>query len=324
MNITDYAAEFVRLHPEQMGSPFSSWMLSHIEDPAVFEAMKKLPPNVQTALAAWTKPIDSLKAWRESLSSRVETGNMPTQAEANKWVTQATKGMITSTPLSIRPDTAVALLTTIALKDEWDTPLSVSPADPNTFGLERMAVINKLTKLRTPYGPILLSEVRGQHVRVSFALGASQMSPLDVGLAHLTGGQPEDMSVDDLDFLIREHRGTKDFALVPCWKAKSTFSILSDPGMSALGHKLIQFLPPEWLPADVEAKQTAVAEFNQYGISAAAVSMMAICCGCAMRPSVMRHHTTFDRPFSVVIWADEIPLFTGWVTEPMEPPLSRD
>lgn len=90
------------------------------------------PPALRAAIAVWARAGDAseeLSAWVRGLPSQVQSGFMPTQAEADAWAQRETGGLIGSFPLQIDALTRVVLASALATKVSWEAPFGIVAAD---------------------------------------------------------------------------------------------------------------------------------------------------------------------------------------------------
>ena len=125
---------------------------------------------------------------------------------------------------------------------------------------------------------------------------------------------------------------------LPAWKEElSTLDLLAHPefGYGAARDALIAIFPPHPEGYEARAAQATTATYDRHGFRATSVSSLLMYIGAAMpRPKtdhgLHRHvDARFARPFAVVAVADApggmthpwrgVPMFSAWVTRPMEP-----
>jgi hypothetical protein len=90
------------------------------------------PPALKVALAAWVAVDDAtsdLSSWVRSLPRQVESGFMPSSAEADAWAERETLGLIREFPMEIDELTRVVLASALATKVSWEVPFEVVPAE---------------------------------------------------------------------------------------------------------------------------------------------------------------------------------------------------
>ncbi|MGH2893248.1 MAG: serpin family protein, partial [Solirubrobacteraceae bacterium] len=89
------------------------------------------PPALEAALAVWVAVDDAtveLASWEQRLPRQVESGSMPSQAEADAWAERETLGLIRNFPLEIDELTRIVLASALATKVSWEVPFGVVPA----------------------------------------------------------------------------------------------------------------------------------------------------------------------------------------------------
>lgn len=89
------------------------------------------PPALKAAVAVWVAVADAtdeLSSWVRGLPDEVQSGFMPTQAEADAWADRETLGLIRRFPLKIDERTRIVLASALATKVSWEVPFDVVPA----------------------------------------------------------------------------------------------------------------------------------------------------------------------------------------------------
>lgn len=310
-------------------------------------------PAVSAAAAAWADPgLTGLAPWLATLPDTVETGAIPTRAQADEWARDHTFGLIEKFPIS--PDNILILLASaLATRVTWLEPFELAAAPelrgPWSTRLSRV--------LRTPRGHAgqrryITDTARAGRVAVHAALadGLEVTSVIadasvaaadvlaaahEVVLARAEPGGTTQVSLFDLPlgdhplWTITEEqasaRGERLDALLPAWHAESTHELLSVPGLGFdVAGAILQRLAD--VTDGIDAKQTAVARYTRYGFEAAAVTGLAIPASAVMRqPGPFRTGTVrFGHPYAVVAAAsgpsgspwNGLPVFAAWITEP--------
>jgi hypothetical protein len=90
------------------------------------------PPALRAAIAVWVRARDAsagLAAWVRGLPPQVQSGFMPTQAEADAWARRETLELIRSFPLQIDELTRVVLASALATRVSWSSPFGVVAAE---------------------------------------------------------------------------------------------------------------------------------------------------------------------------------------------------
>jgi len=88
-------------------------------------------PLVGCGAALWHRVgQDSARfaAWRTSLPSEIETGDIPSQEALDAWAELHTRGLINEFPLTITPQTVLVMATALATKVSWDRPFDLIDA----------------------------------------------------------------------------------------------------------------------------------------------------------------------------------------------------
>jgi hypothetical protein len=80
------------------------------------------PEALHAGIALWVAVDDAtaeLSSWTRGLPGEVESGFMPSQAEADAWADHATLGLIRRFPMEIDADTRIVLASALATKVTW-------------------------------------------------------------------------------------------------------------------------------------------------------------------------------------------------------------
>src|ERR1700744_5071700 len=89
------------------------------------------PTALHAAIALWVAVDDAtadLSAWTRGLPDEIESGFMPTPAQADAWAARETLGLIRHFPAKIDKDTRIVLASALATKVKWEVPFDVVPA----------------------------------------------------------------------------------------------------------------------------------------------------------------------------------------------------
>jgi hypothetical protein len=379
--VTDCVARYAgRLHAavgdrHHVASPLGAWLLLALAAPAsagddretlsavlgcdadvaagaAAELLADPHPLVAAAAAVWTAReytgTPDFRRWLAGLPAAVTTGDLPDQADLDRWAREHTFGLIDRFPV----DTSLAYLalaTALATKVSWATPFQLAPASSLGAGSVWASQLDRV--LRTPTGPgvrghvqfiagtpdigdvivhaatavgglVVVSVGALPEVRAERVLGLAH----DLGIRQATGERVERRELADVPlgegplWLLREGMAESDScsALLPAWSASSRHD-LTDP---ALGFAVAKRgLVPGTDPWD--AKQAAMAKYSRTGFEAAAVTAMVVALG-AHFPAPRRHaELRFGHPFAVVALVQDdsspwhgLPVFSAWVTEP--------
>ncbi len=90
------------------------------------------PPAAATAVALWVDAAEqtqTLLDWRKGLPLQVETGSLPSQAEADAWVQRHTLGLMKHFPVQMSDLPRLVLASVLATKVTWARPMDVVAAD---------------------------------------------------------------------------------------------------------------------------------------------------------------------------------------------------
>ncbi len=93
--------------------------------------MADSPPALKVAVAVWARITDAtaeLAAWTRGLPEQVESGFMPSQAQADAWADRKTLGLIPRFPMQIDEFTRIALASALATKVSWEVPFGLVAA----------------------------------------------------------------------------------------------------------------------------------------------------------------------------------------------------
>jgi hypothetical protein len=111
-------------------------------------------PALEAAIALWVRAVDAtdrLVAWARGLPPSVESGFMPTRAEADAWADRHALGLIRKFPLDIDHHTGVVLASALATKVSWQRPFDVvSAADHLGRGARGVALWSGCCGARIP------------------------------------------------------------------------------------------------------------------------------------------------------------------------------
>lgn len=366
--ITRYAQRFCRLHAgrHSVSSPLGAWLLLALAAPlasgsvrhdlenvlgidvkrarrALDELLSDPPEVIRSALAVWGVP-----AWPGELPAAVETGPVPTQAQADAWAAHHTDGMIDRFPVDVSEMTAV-LASALATRIAWLRPYDVTGAAElrspwSTQVAEALSGADGYFTDVAGLGTVAVhTAVGGDCLQVTSVI-ARESAPADSVLAaahdisQATGSSPRRRKLSDLPlgdgpfWTITEDRragGDQVRVVLPAWKASSDHDLTADPelGFGALGRALSEALPAA---PDMQARQSAVARYNRWGFEAAAVTAVAL--RSAMMPTGLSRTAVlrFRHPYAVVAsvgkrpgrsrrdpWAG-VPVFAAWVADPAD------
>jgi len=315
-------------------------------------------PVVASAAAVWTAPAvrlpEEFLRWRDALPDVVTTGNLPGQAELDRWAREHTFGLIDRFPIS-GDDLYLVLATALATKVSWQVPFDLAPAASLGATSPWAARLDRV--LRTPARPgghvefITTTPQAGDVVvHIAAATGGLEVvsvaampdvppgrvlaAAYDLGRRHAMGAWIEARDLASLVpgehplWTVREVSATADSvaAVLPAWSAMSDHD-LTAPGLgfAAAKHALVQNDDP-W-----QARQVAMARYSRTGFEAAAISAMAVAAAARLPGRHLEVVLRFGHAYAVVAVATAaastagntaggrwhgLPVFSAWVSEP--------
>lgn len=314
-------------------------------------------PAVAAALAVWLRPAyltPDADAWTSTLSPAVERGPVPTQADADRWAGERTRGLIERFPTAITPSTAIVLASALATKLSWRVPFERA----ETRDLGGPFASTGATALRTPeqgHRVLLVRTDAAGTVAVHVAASADGFSVASViGDAALPATRIQRAALEAWDVLAGSDSGRivplpaqatgpawtvsersgfgareQGVAVLPAWTAESTHDLSRAPGMPAAFATLAGLLRPGFSPASFDAAQAAVARYTREGFEAAAVTSISVrAAGIPRKATVRVLDVRFGHPYAVVAgvlpgrsrgtasrW-DGVPVFSAWISRP--------
>lgn len=294
--------------------------------------MARAPAAVKTAIACWVNvadATDALSAWVRRLPGEVESGYMPTKAQADAWADRNTLGLIERFPLDIDPDTRIVLASALATRVSWRALFEVAPAgeglgpgSPWQGMIERvlwdqhpgdLAMIAESSRAGMVAAHVALATEDLTVLSVSADPGVARGAVLDaahevaalmsgdgssarrVSLFELERGEGHSWTVDERMLATDrpgEHQETIADAYMPAWNVTSKFDLLGNAtfGCDPALSTLRGLIGPR--PTDLaQAVQSAIASFTRYGFEAAAVTAVGILASARMPPP----HTGLER-----------------------------
>ena len=275
------------------------------------------PPALEAAIALWLADRDATPAardWASGLPSEVETGPIPTQAEADDWARRNTFGLIDKFPVKLDSLTRIVLASALATKVSWRTPFDVIDADGHLSQASRWrGAIRELLWDKRPaqHAAIVNTQAAGL-VAVHCAVATDELTVISVSAdpdrsrdtvleaAHeviarlreqpfsslasslfelpLGDGHSWELTEREVATVRAGERQQRIEAVtLPAWKVKSDLDLLTGTPFGAEEALLVlqTLIGPR--PTDqFQASQTAVASFNRFGFEAAAVTAIAI------------------------------------------------
>jgi hypothetical protein len=282
------------------------------------------PTALRTAIALWVAVDDAspeVAAWARGLPGQVESGFMPTQAQADAWAERETLGLIRKFPMDIDELTRIVLASVLATKVSWEVPFgAVAAADYCAPGSSWRSAVSRLLWDADPEGHAMIARtaaaglvaVHGAVAREGLTVisvsaapeadraavfaaayevageacrewgrGAFSLWDLPLGVEHSW-----EISEREVPVFVAEPRLERVAGVaLPAWRAEGDLDLRRSPafGTGPALETLRRLVGPR--PDDrCEATQAAVASFTRYGFQAAAVTALGIRAAAARRP----------------------------------------
>jgi hypothetical protein len=360
--VARYAERFHRAvgPAHHVASPLGAWLVLALAAPAadddrlraelddalgmpVDEAAKtarlllESPPDVVAlAAAAWSgTSTDALRAWLATLPDEVETGPLPSQAQADAWAREHTLDLIKAFPLNMSdPVLLLVLCSAIACQISWAHPFDAVPAAkltlPAAAGFDVGALLHAPKRtadhrtdiVQTDDGLMaahaawstdkdmaVVSVIADHAVAPEVVLRHAHTLATDfarsrrftrrVSLFDLPLGTGHSWTLIERTDTGTQHREIVD-TILPAWSAKAELDLLRlGIGFDAAGQALRPLVGGD----DWSAEQVAIAEYTRVGFKAAAVTVLAIRASAALRVTtapVREARVEFTRPHAVV------------------------
>jgi len=304
-------------------------------------------PLVAAGAGVWLRPgleTERFKGWLSGLPGVVDTGDIPSPDEADRWAARRTLGLITRFPVALTPEVFCLLATALATKVSWEVPFDV--VDAAELGRHRWPSPPRHV-LRAPRDPrhrqflaetaragpvaVHLARARGGLLVGSVIAASHTVAPGDVlaaaqQIVTAEAGQPGSvarLSLFDLPvgdgpvWSITEEQAGLDApdtapervtCVLPAWSAETRLGLLADPalGFHATAQVILRAL--NLGPHPYEARQAAMARYTAVGFEAAAVTALALAMSATFPASRRRAATVrFAHPYAVVAAAFDDP-----------------
>src|SRR5712692_5928472 len=307
-------------------------------------------PLVAAGAGVWVRPAREttrIKQWRAGLPAVVDTGDIPTQEEIDRWAAERTLGLIERFPIALTSDVVCLLASALASRVSREVPFDVVDAaalGPGPWSARLRRV------LRPPRGDprhrqylagtdragtvgVHLTGARGG-LLVGSVIASDQAAPAGDVLAaaeeivtaeaRQRGSSVTRLSLFDLPlgdgavWSIREEQvdttapgGLEEqvVSVLPAWSARTDVDLRDDEalGFAAAARVLAEAL--ELAEWWYDARQAAMARYSAVGFEAAAVTGLAVLVSAKVsRPGRRRTATVrFAHPFAVVAAAFDDP-----------------
>jgi hypothetical protein len=280
---------------------------------AALRLLRRPHRRVHAAAAVWRRPqcAAALEPWLNPMSDQIETGDLPSQVEADEWARRHTLGLIERFPLDRDPEDVLLLATALATRVSWEAPFELAPA--SALGADSPWGGRLQQVLRTPADPrhrqfiaaepeigevavhstaakggllvtsvIAPSAVPAGRVlsaahRIAVALARNSML-VRRSLFDLQLGESElwRITEDRVMTSAPEGREERYFSVLPAWEAESSHDLTdaAELGFPDTAAALAQLLALQEF--SYKAKQSAVARYTKLGFEAAAVTAMGV------------------------------------------------
>lgn len=281
-------------------------------------------PAVELATATWCNDVLLSAAGRRfiaSLAAVTEQGPVPTQAAADRWAAEHTRGLVTEFPVALSADTALVVANAVATEFQWAQPYWTVPA--TELGEHRFDVEQVLRRglsaapwlVDTAVGEVAVHVAHGPGVRVYSVIADPDVEPAAVRAAAIgvaTGFYtPKDLHAAPLGngpaWTLSEEVSTptptrtRGLVTLPAWSTESSFDLRDVDGFDSALMGLSELVID---PEGAQAAQGCAARYDTTGFAAAAVSAAAIRAGRAApreeRVPVRALDVRFAYPFAVV------------------------
>lgn len=305
---------------------------------AAAELLGRPHPAVAAAVAVWARrtllDAGAFDRWAAALPAGVETGDVPGRADADRWASGRTAGLVGRFPAEPGPGTAVVLASAVATRVSWADPFDEADAAElgGEFGSLAASALRAPPSHRRFLARTAAAGVVGVHAAESAdgllvvsVIAAPDVEPpavhraaAEAASAVVGGAEPqaERLSLFDVPpgeghawtMAEREVLGPGApaevvDALVVAWSAESHHDLLATAGVPEATATLERFLAPAGRPGSFEARQVAVASYGREGFEAAAVTVLHMRATGAVSggPVVQRHAILrFNRPYAVL------------------------
>jgi hypothetical protein len=282
------------------------------------------PQALHAPIALWVAVDDATAAlaeWTQRLPDEIQSGFMPTQADADAWAERETQGLIRRFPLEIDRSTRVVLASALATKVRWEIPFGVVPAaehcgpdspwrgavsqllwDDVADGHAEIAqteaagvvavhcanASNGLAVVSVSAAPdvdrasvVAAAYEVAESVCGDWGRGACSLFDLPLGAGHSWQISEHEVAVFRSQPRLERIVG----AALPAWRAADELDLTRSSafGTAPALHTLRRLIGPR--PTDeTAAKQTVMAAFGRYGFEAAAVTAFGVRTSAALSP----------------------------------------
>jgi hypothetical protein len=272
------------------------------------------PPALRSAIAVWVRAADTtadLAAWVRGLPAAVQSGSMPSQAQADAWADERTAGLIRRFPLTIDEDTRIVLASALATRVSWQRPFELvaaaehlAPGSPwrgrvqrllwdprpgqdalltstRAAGLvavhcaeacEDLTVISVSADPEVPRAAVLEAALEvAAYSRQGSTCPACSLFELPVGSGHSWQITEREVPTYSAGQRVQRIAGVS----LPAWELQGNVDLeMSSAFATAPALAVLRRLIGPRPDDDTAAVQTAVASFTRYGFAAAAITTL--------------------------------------------------
>lgn len=311
------------------------------------ELLAQPHPLVAAAAGVWFPPrfvTPRVQRWREGWPTAIETGDLPSQTEIDRWCVEHTLGMIERFPVDLTPDVVCLLATALATRVSWDQPFDVvdvaalgqsrwssrlrrvlrAPRDDprhHQFVVDATSIGQVAVHLTGARGGVVVGSVIAADPSVPASEVLTVAHQIVCAEARTLGSTPRislfelplgdgaiwSVSEEEVETAARDGREEHLVSVLPAWSAESDLDLA---GSEELGFAMAAVLLAEAFGVTdrrYEARQAAVARYSAVGFEAAAVTGLAMAMSRPLlRPGRRRDATIrFAHPYGVVAAGSE-------------------
>lgn len=332
-----------RQNADALKTAMASWIRGANIDELHAWADRMGVPTIET-------PEEDIYAWLKNLPSEIDHGPLPSNSEANSWISQKTAGLIKKLPLDINEETFLVLLSAITAKTKWEHPLKeienkgvlsgdfrhatkvlVSPPGHNVYVMETEIGQVGVHLARGSNGLDVYSVIADPKydyrdvIRIAHHLAVQDISD-DMGIPL------HQLEVDASDLYkvtkTKSPSGDIKVAYLPKWETETSLKDLQnhpDLGFTGIASAISEKAGLNPVSTQAVVQQDIVAEYTATGFQASAVTQMSMMATASMPDykDALKLEIEFNHPYAVVaivhddsIWTG-MPVFSSWVKTPL-------
>jgi hypothetical protein len=316
-------------------------------------------PLVAAGAGLWVRSAyatNRFHQWRAELPSVIDSGDIPTQEQADDWARQRTLGLIKAFPLEITDEVVLLLASALATKVSWEVPFEVVPAaalHPSPWA-ERLQRVLQTPRAHAGHGhrqflvateragtvAVHLTGARGgllvgsviasdagraagdvlavaEEIVTAEARAAGSFSHLSLFDLPLGAGEVWSITEEAAQTAAPDGREEQIFSVLPAWSADTDLDLNDDAlGFPDAARALAKVLVAG--DYDLVARQAATARYSATGFEAAAVTAIGLRMSAVTTRTGIRRtaQVRFGHPFAAVAAA-----FDGSRIDPRAAPI---